>query len=116
MNIIKRNIESGVINISSSTVTIAKAIIIVIHKVITSLTFAQFSELASHPPHRSAFPDGLKYPQTIALALGCSSNLSVQQLLLIFYGSNFLHCGTTPEPLRNRTPFLVLSIAYSSTE
>lgn len=78
MNIIKRNIESGVIDISSSTVTIAKAIIIFIHKVITSLTLAQFGELTSCPPHASAFADGLKCPQTIALALRCSSNLSVQ--------------------------------------
>lgn len=97
MNIIKRNIESGVTNISSSTVTIAKIIIIVIHKVITSLTLAQFSEFTSHPPHPSAFPDGLKCPQTIALALRCSSNLCAANSYSSFKAQIF----STVEPALN---------------
>lgn len=89
--------------------------IIVIHKVITSLTLAQFSEFTSHPPHPSGFPDGLKCPQTIALAPRCSSNLRAANSYSSFKAQIFSTVEPALTPSRTGHPslFFLLHILHS---
>lgn len=78
VNILKRNIGSGVIdNILLLPLLVTAALL---YKAITALAPAQFTSLSSHPSHTSVLPGCLKCPPNahvliMAPSLPCSANL-----------------------------------------